>query len=1068
MSLPSFGVRRPVTVTMVVLGLLAMAGVAFSKLAIDLMPEMEMPAVSVIVAWPGASTENVEEKVTKVIENGVATVPDLDKILSSSSEGRSVVTCLFNWETDLDEAANDIRDRLEFAKRLLPEDIDTPIIFKFNTSMMPVIFYAVTADESWERLQEIVSDEIADRLKRIAGVGGVMVMAPLRRRVNVNLDLARLQARGLSFREVAAAIAMANVSLPAGELKMGRMEYSLRIAEEYASAEEIAGVVIREVDGARILVRDVAEVEDGFADETLYTNCDGRRTTMLMVQKKSGANVVSVCRAVRKKIVEISPKLPRDVRLIPVMDTAEFIEDAIRDLGTTVLWGGVLVCLATLFFLRRLSATFVIIVTIPLSLFSSFILLDLLGYTINMMSLMSLAIAVGMVVDNAVVVVDNILRHRAAGKDPYRAAIDGSTEVSGAVTAAALTTIVIFVPMIFMGGLTGVMFRQLALVIVFALIVSLIAALTFAPMLASRLFRREEPAPSAVAGTLAAGTEGGAPPARRRSRLYRVSETAFAFLERTYASLLLWALSARMIVVGSAITAFIVAVLLIPLVGTEFAPEQDTGDIQVTFELPVGTRVERTTAVAQRAAAMFRRTFAKETKLVFFKAGYSREGFGATMGQREGSHVALGAVKLTKRRERSRDVKEIGREFVRMIKEELNEPDLAKVELVTMNPLDRMMLGGVKPISIEIIGHDLAVTDRLAQKIAGMVRSVEGAKDVTIDREYGKPEFKIAIDEARAAGLWLTRRAIADNTSDYIRGATVSMYREGDKLYDIVLRLRPEDRRSEADLRDMTFAVPGRGLVRLDSVAAPVRGVGPVEIKRKDKERVVSVGAGVYERPLGDVSADVRKKVESLRDIPPDVDVTIRGMVEEMEKAFADFHWLFLLGVFLVYAVMASQFESLLHPLVIMFSVPFAFVGVTFGLLATGYTLSLVSFIGLIMLIGIVVNNAILLVDYTNILRARGLGVTDAIRQAGANRLRPILITTATTVFGMMPLALNRGEGSEIWRPIGISVISGLLCAAVVTLLLVPVVYSLLEDAKRWWWRKHGSPAPEASEGNRS
>ncbi len=1007
MRLPEFGVKRPTTVTMLFLGIFILGVMCLVRLPVDLMPEIEPPAISVITIYPGAGATDVETKVTKYIEDNLSIVNNLDEIKSKSKENLSIVTCEFEWGTDLNEASNDIRDKLEFAKKDLPDDIKEPMIFKFNTAIMPILICGVKARESYLKLYDIIDDRVVDPLKTVPGVGSVKIMAGLERQINVYFDRERLEAFRIPIQQVVQILARENITLPAGSLKLGKAEYNIRVPGEFETPDEIGDVVISKYEDVLIYLKDIARVEDSFKEQTMISRTNREYGLLLMVQKMTGGNTVNITRAVKEKLKRIEKTLPEDIEIIPIIDSSELIVSTINNLRQSVIWGGIFVILVTLFFLRQLSSTLIIALTIPFSLIIGFIFLYLCGYTINVMSLVSLAIAVGMVVDNAVVILDNITRHRDRGEKLSEASIFAPSEVGLAVTAAAFTTIVIFVPLMFLGGIVGVMFKQLAFVISITILASLFTALTLIPMLSSRLLK---------------STSSSNPKPRFGKRFYKLSERWFKYVELRYKKLLGWTLGHRKRTLGIVILVFVSSLALIPMIGTEFIPEIDSGELGITVELPVGTRVEETDRVTREIEKILKENAPEIEGMTGF-CGRSEEGHAETMGFKEGSNVGQMLAKLVRKGERRRSVKEIGK----VIREKVSRiPGISKMDIRAGATIAQLLFAGAKPISIEIIGHSLEETNELAVRIKKIVEVTPGTVDVKISRDPGRAELRVKVDRKKASDLGLNMAQIADTLRTHFYGKEATKFREADEEYDIFVRLKEESRRVIPDIENVTITSFTGKPIKLKNIATITEELEPLEIERKEQERIVKVEAGTYGRPLGQIASDIKLELARI-DIPEGISVGFGGEVKEQRKAFRDLVMLLILGIFLVYMVMASQFESLLDPFVIMFSVPFAFVGVIWFLLLTGTTLSIISFIGLIMLMGIVVNNGIVLVDYTNILRARGLNLFEAIRTAGQHRLRPVLMTSLSAIFGMMPLVLIRGEGSEIWMPLGGTVIGGLL-----------------------------------------
>ncbi len=1033
MRLPEFGVRFPVTNIMIFLAVLVLGLVSLNRLPVDLMPEIEPPSISVITVYEGASAQDVETKVTEVIENNVAIVSNLDKLTSRSLEGLSVVSCRFKWGSNLDEASNDIRDRLEFAKRSLPDEIDSPIVFKFNTSMLPILFIgASSSEEAYPRLFHIIDKQVSDELKRVPGVGAVQINGGLERQINVHLDVSRLEAYHLSARQISERLRAENITLPAGNLKAGYLDYTLRVPGEFSSPTQIKDIIVAS-DAERIVyLKDVAYVEDGWKEETMIVRSNGRKGVMLMVQKRSGANTVEVARKVKAQIKKIEEQIPEDIKFSILLDSSEHITQSIRDLTQTIYWGGIFVVIVVFLFLRQIPPSIVIALTIPFSLIIAFIFMYFFGYTINIMSLSSLAIAIGMVVDNSIVVTDNAYRHREKGESPALAAIGGASEVGLAICASTFTTIVVFLPLVFLSGIVGIMFKQLAIIVTVTLLASLFTALTFSPMLCAKLL------------TILPQESFAKENKSLYRRFYEASGLFFASLEQAYAKLLGASLKHKKTTIAIALIIFIFSISLIPKIGTEFIPEEDTGDLNLTVELPVGTRVEETNKVALAVEEIFRRDV-PEMRSLFSRVGQSASGrFGAAFGSRSGPHIMTIGAKLCKLSERKRSVKEIAESVRPKIAGLLG---VKRINIQAGSPFSRILFGGGKPVSIEILGHDLEATNNLAYQLRKEVAGIKGITDVAISRELGRPELQVDVDRIKASSLGFSMSAVTDTLRTYFFGKTATKYREAGDEYDIFLRLRDSERASIRDIENIPLILDSGKTVRLSNVARVVQGVGPIEIERQNQERVIKVEANIFRRSLGDIAKDI-KTVVSKTEIPEGITVNLGSDVEEQAKAFGGLILLFILGGLLVYMVMAAQFESLVDPFIIMFSVPFAFTGVSFGLFLGGVNLSILSFLGLVMLVGIVVNNAIVLVDYINILRRQGMPLQEAIIAGGSNRLRPVLMTTITTLFGMFPLAVARGEGSELWRPLGVSIIGGLSISTFITLLLVPVIYSILNKRK--------------------
>ena len=1026
MNLPQFGVKRPVTVTMIFVGIIILGAVSLSRLGLDMMPELEMPSIGVFTNYSGAGPQEVEKRITEKLEERLSTIPNLDKITSISRESTSIINLAFDWGTNMDEAANDVRDYVGLAKKELPEDAEEPIIFKFDFSMMPILVMGVTADESYPRLKKIVDDKIVDPLKRIPGVATAITRGGLQRQILVEIDKGRLQARHLSIDEVIQALKLQNLTLPGGHLKTGLTDYLVRVPEEFKNVQQIKDTVIRVEEGVPVYLKDVAGVYDSFAERTKFARMNKREGLILFVQKQSGANTVKVVDRVLKQLPELARDLPSDIEIKVNRDFSEFIRLSINTLRTSLFWGGILVILVILFFLRRIATSLIIISAIPCSLIITFILMYVADYTLNIISLSSLAIALGMVVDAAIVISENIHRQRERLEDPREASITGAQEVARAVIASTLTTMAIFLPIVFVKGITGILFKQMAAVICLALLASLFTALTLIPMLSSKFI------------SLRPKTEGSSAFLRR---LYRLSEGWFRRMEERYRRLLARALAHRAITIASGVLILASSLLLIPLVGTEFFPEVDSGVIRIDVERPVGMRVKETGKVMTAIEDILYREV-PELKASLVSWGYGETGgIGHIIGGEESSNTGWVMTKLVQKKYRQRSSKEIAAE----LKPLLSSFAATKVRFSTEDPLQSILFGGQsKPLLVEVRGYDLENARKYCTQIARALEQIKGVGDVEISRKVGRPELQVIIDREKSARLGVNVSELANTVKTFIDGTTATQYRESGDEYDIFVRLREQDRSQLIDLDNLFITSTAGKQIRLSNIAAIEQQKGPVKIERKGQERIVYVGANIYGRDLGSV---VRQAQEKLSRITPPFgfSYTFSGAREEQLKAF---RWLFfalILGVILVYMVMASLFESFKHPFVILFSIPFAMIGVICSLLLTNQRLNVDSFIGIILLTGIVVNNAIVLIDYINTLRRKGLDLMEAITEGARTRLRPVLMTAITTIVGLLPLALFKGEGAEEWRALATVVIGGLAVSTLITLVLIPTLYSVFE-----------------------
>lgn len=1029
MKLANFSVGKPVTTVMIFIAVIVLGVVAMLSLGIDLMPELEIPAVSVICAYEGAGAEEVETMITKPIEDALSTISGVDKVISSSKEGVSAVTLQFNWGQSLDEKINDVRDKIDNAKARLPDEADNPVIFKFDLAMQPIMIIVVTASDLYPDLQKLVDDKIVDPLKRVKGVAAATARGGLTRQIRVDLDRDRMAAFQLSVNEINAVLAAQNLSIPGGDIKMGYVDYLIRTPEEFSSAEEVADVVVAMRDGSPIRLRDVAGVRDFFRERTYDVSVNRTRGMGIMVQKQSGENTVEVAGGVRAEVEQLKKTLPPDLNIKIVMDNSDFILASVHNLRDTVFWAILFVFLVILFFLRNFRASLIVCTSIPVSLILTFVLMKLAGYTINTNTLASLAVAVGMVVDNAIVVVDNISRHRDRGQGRKEGAIYGTNEVGTAVMASTLTTICIFAPIVFVGGIAAVVFGEFAAVVTMALVASLFTAMMLVPMLSSKFLKvrtREEARVKIL------------------DFFYDAGEKTLVWLENGYTRILMWALGNRKTVLTVCALLLVWAIILAFFVGTEFFPKEDQNRLSANYELPIGSRYERTGNVARKLEDIAW-AHVPELKDCFLRWGV----YGSAdtpFSTQEASYKGFLFMSLVGKRQRDASPDDI----IARLRPITSKIPGAKIRLSSEDPLMGLIFGGGKEISIEIYGEDLETASEYAARVQDAIARIEGVEDIEISREQAKPELKVVVDREKASSMGISIRNIGKTIETLFAGTTATKYRERGDEYDVEVRLREEDRTRIEDLRDIYVMSASGQPVSLANIAHIEKGLGPTQIERKDQSRYITVSASFTEsagRKLSDALSDI-EKVLGRMSVPEGFSWAFGGAEEERKSAFRLLLGAAVLGMILVYMVMASQFESYRDPFIIFLSVPFGMVGVIFGLFVTGQTVSVISFIATITLIGVVVNNGIVLISYIGILRQRGHGIYESIVTGGQSRLRPVLSTTITTILGLVPLALSRGEGSEIWIPFAITIIGGLTVGTVVTLVLMPTLYSIFEGAK--------------------
>jgi HAE1 family hydrophobic/amphiphilic exporter-1 len=1020
MNISRFSVHRPVLTVMVSLIVIIVGGVSLSRLSIDLMPDITYPTLSISTEYENASPEEIEELITRPIEEAMSAVPGVEEVTSVSAEGRSSVRVTFTWGTDLDAAANDIRDRLDRVLPLLPDDVERPSLRKFDLASFPILILGASSNLDPIQMRRIIDNQIKNRIERIPGVASLDVRGGLDREIHVNLNAEKLKALGLPIDQILNRIKEENINLPAGTLDQGLLDVTIRTPGIYNNLEELRNTVVAIREGVPIQLKEIASVEDAWQKVTRIVRVNGRPGVRMAVNKQSGKNTVEVASAVLKELERINQDMPQ-IQIIPIIDTSDYIKRSITNVGTTILYGGALAVFVLLLFLRNIPSTAIIATSIPISVIATFALMYFSGFTLNLMTLGGLALGVGMLVDNAIVVLENVYRLRESGQAPESAAVDGSHEVMAAVVASTLTTLVVFLPLIFVRGMSGIMFKQLSYVVSFSLGCSLAVALTLVPMLASR-----------VRTPLIVDTGNGKV---RGGWIFRITGRFFSGLEKEYGNLLRFSLTHRILILGGALFLLIGSLLLVPLVGVELMPETDEGEVRVSAETAVGTRIDVVDDIFKKIEEIVKREVPEIDNTVSL--------IGASTWQARGSNTGEMRIALKPVKERARSSEQIAA----VLRQKLMFLPGVKVRTRAGQGLFILRMGtaGGEKVQVEVRGYDLEISDALARRVAEVVENVEGITDAKISRETGTPEELIIVDRQKAASMKLTVSKIANMLQTVISGTSASNFREGGDEYQILVKLKDAEKKDLKDILDLPITNADGEPVVLRNVVQIIPKRGPVLIERKDQERVVYVAANISGRDMGSILADIREGLRNLP-VPRDFSILFGGDYEEQQKAFRELMMSFVLALVLVYMVMASLYESLRYPFVVMFSVPLAAIGVIMLLFLSDTTFNVQSFIGCIMLGGIVVNNAILLVDHINLLRRRdGLPVREAIEEAGRRRLRPILMTALTTILAMTPLALGIGEGAEAQAPMARAVIGGLLSSTLITLVLVPVVYALFE-----------------------
>jgi HAE1 family hydrophobic/amphiphilic exporter-1 len=1037
MSLPEFSIQRPVTVLMACLVAILLGAISFMEIPVDLMPEVDQPTISINTQYQGVAPEEMETLISRPIEQIVSAAPGVEEVTSTSTEGSSSVRVSFVYGTNIEEAANELRARMDRGRRSLPDDIEPPIMYKFDVTQFPIMFLtAASPDLDPKELRHFVEKYLIYRLERVKGIGEVRVSGGLRRQIRIDLNLEKLRSLDLSVAQVVQTVQRENLNRPVGPVREGRFEVLLRTSGEFDSLDQILNVALTSRDGVPVYVRDVATVEDGHEDVRYYIAVNGDPAVRLIVSKQSGANTVRVSQQVWEEIANIHQDYP-NLRIEKTMDTADFVVAAINNVETSAMIGAVLAVFVLVFFLRNFASTLIIGTAIPISVISTFALMYFNGFTLNTVSFGGLALGVGMLVDNGIVVLENIFRHREEGLDGKQAAIVGSREVATAITASTLTTIAVFVPVVFMGGYSAQTFQQLAYVISFALLCSLIVALTVVPALCSQILQRSGGESKPHPGVIAA--------------LFSRIERMLLRLSDSYGRSISWALDHRMVVAGTAAGLFALAVWMAPLIGVELEPQVDEGQIRVNVELESGTRAEVTKQVIDEMTEIVKREV-PEAEYIMSEAGSQSSFRGGSTNEGE---LRITLVDQVLRERTALQIANSIRPMMQVV------PGIEVRTRINSGNFGRRRGGGGggDRLSVEIRGHDQQVSAELAQQIMETMLTIPGVPEAQISRRPGLPELLVRVDRLKAASLGMSVSEVADTLETAVGGRRTSFYREEGDEYDIVVRLREEDRLSIDQVGQIPLRTPAGQLINAESVIQMRRQEGPVELDRVDQERVIIVSGTIGDRDLGSIVADLEEKLAAIPR-PSGYELRLGGEYEDQVEAFNDLMFAAVLALVLVYMVMAAQFESLRDPFIILFSIPLAAIGVVTALVFTDTTFNMQGFLGVIVLVGIVVNNAIVLVDYTNLLRREhGFGIREAVVTAGTRRLRPILMTTITTVLGLTPMALGVGEGSELQVPMARVVIGGLLTSTLITLVFIPVVYMTLEERTERARQRRGAPA---------
>ena len=1019
MSLYSSAVKKPVTTILVFVAVVIIGLFSLLKLPIDLYPDIDTNTIMVMTTYSGASSQDIEQNVTRPLENTLNSVEHLKHITSNSKENISIITLEFEYGYDIDVLTNSVRDKLDMVSSMLPDDAETPIIFKFSTDMIPIVLLSAQANESLPGLYKILDENVANTLARVDGVGTVSISGAPKREIHIYLDPARLEAYNLTAESVIQLVAAENKNVPGGTFDMGSDTYSLRVQGEFKDPTEMRDLVVGSKDGAVVRLSDVARIDDSVEERAQETYNNGQRGAMIIVQKQSGANSVEISNKIKKILPDIQKKLPSDVKLDYIVDTSDNIRNTIASLVETVEYALLFVVIVVFFFLGRWRATVIIALTIPISLIASFIYLLATGNTLNIVSLSALSISIGMVVDDAIVVLENVTTHIERGSDPKQAAVHGTNEVAISVIASTLTLITVFFPLTLVTGMTGVLFRQLGWMVSIMMVISTAAALSLTPMLCSQLLRLQP-----VKGKLF-------------TKLYGPIERFLDKLDDGFYHLLGLVVKHRWITTVGALLIFFGSMQLTKFIGSEFFPTSDNSRLGITLELPVGSRVEIAKDLTERIYKDWTKKYPEIDKFNYTVGQASTDNIYASM-QSNGSHIISMNITLKPIKERTKSLTEVAA----LMREDLKKyPELDKYQ-VNVGGSRGGSMSGQSTIDYEIYGYDFEKTDSVAQRLKRILSSVKGTADIRISRDNYQPEYQVDFDRQKLAIYGLNLTTAANALRNRINGSTASYFREDGDEYDIKVMYDPDHRQSIEDIENiLLFNAQGKG-VRLKEVGTVVERFNPPTIERKDRERIITVSTVVQDRPMSDIIADAQPLIDKM-EVPSGVTINLSGSYEDQQDSFRDLAMLAVLIIILVYIVMASQFESFTYPGIIMTSIMFAFSGVVLILWITGTNLNVMSMIGGIMLIGIVVKNGIVLIDYITLNRERGMSITKSVLHAGKSRMRPVLMTSLTTILGMVPMAVGTGEGAEMWRPMGVAVIGGLTFSTILTLLFVPTLYTI-------------------------
>ena len=1035
MAIYKTAIRKPITTGLIFVAVIILGLFALSRLPIDQMPEMDPPYVTVMTTYAGANASELETNVTKLIENTLNSVDGLKNITSTSKDNISVVTLEFEWGSNIDEALNDIRSYVDLVYDNLPDGVSRPMILKLNSSSMPIMQFGFTAEESYPGLEKIIEDNVTNVLNRIDGIGNITVSGAPERYVYIDLDPKQLEAYNLSVEAVGSAISANNLDLASGTVKMGKEQYQMRVKGEYDESSEIANIVVTTSrDGRQVFVKDLATVRDTIKDLSLDEKINGKDGARLIITKQTGANTVAIAKEVNRQMEIIKKTLPPDITVTLINDGSEEIKNAINGLAESIFYALLFVVLVVFLFLGNWRSTIIIGVTIPISLITAFLYLLLADSSLNIISLASLTVAIGMVVDDAIVVLENITKHIDRGENPREAAICATNEVWISVIATTLVIVAVFVPLTMLPGMAGIMFKELGWIVTIVVCVSTATAITLIPMLSSKMLK-EKP-------FFLSKAEEEAYKEKQANRKFSFDNTigkVFSGIEAWYANVLRWCLRHKRVTLLVALSIFVLSMIPFAMgkIGMDFMKEQDNGRFSVTAELQRGTRIEETLLTARKMEKDIAEEMGDDLIVISTSAGSNDDaGFAALFSSTTNNKISM-TVRATKKYNRERSIFDI-RESIRRILAEY--PEIVNYQISSGS-----MGASNNNLSVEVYGYDFDETNNFSRELARRIQeNVAGARDTKISRDEDRAELKIVFDKQKLALHGLSGATVASYVRNRVNGMACGFLKEDGEEYNIVARLQEDYRNSISDIEDFPISTPTGQTIKLKELASVEEYWCPPTIERKNRQRYLTLSVTPYNTSLQELAQGVQAEIDKMN-IPQSIHIALAGSYEDQQNTFGDMFLLGLLILMLVYVVMASQFESFSKPFIIMMSVPFALSGGVLALVITQTNLDMVGSLGIILLIGIVVKNGIVLVDYINLLRERGENLSEAIALSGQSRLRPVMMTALTTILGMIPMATSTSEGSELWTTMGIVVIGGLLFSTIVTLVVVPVLYAVFE-----------------------